>query len=84
MRSRFRQKLQLIGISKQFLDALDPTEQTFVKKWFTALTDTKYKVFYQELKIFLYEYRTYAPQIEKLTKCFNKIKRNLKETKHPK
>ena len=47
------------------------------------LTATKYKVFYQELKIFLYEYRTYT-QIEKITKCFNKIKRNLKKTKHPK
>ena len=50
-----------------------PIEQTFVKKWLTALTATKYKVFYQELKNFLYEYQTYA-QIEKNTKCFNKMK----------
>ena len=43
-----------------------------------ALTATKYNVFHQELKIFLYEYRAYT-QIEKLTKWFNMIKRNLKK-----
>ena len=73
-----------LEFSKQCLNALDPTEKTFVKKWFTALTDTKHKVFYQELKIFWYEYRTYTAQIEKNRKWFNKIKRNLKKPKHPK
>ena len=76
MRPRFRKK------NNRYLEAL-AIEQTFVKKWFKALRDTKYKKFYQELKIFFYEHRTYT-QIEKITKCFNKIKRNLKKTKHPK
>ena len=50
MRPRFSQK-------RRCLDAL-PTDQTFVKKWFEDLADTKYKVFYQELIIFLCDYPT--------------------------
>ena len=48
-----------------------------------ALTDTKYKVFSQKLKNFLYDYCTYT-RTEKITRYFNKIKRNLKKTKYPK
>ena len=59
MRPRFRQKNltnwnneTAVEEKKNGVQRHQPTEQTFVKKWFKALTDTKYKVFYQELKIF--------------------------------
>ena len=78
MRPRLRQKKKKNGVQRH-----QPTEQTFVKKWFKALTDTKSRYFNKNSKFFLHDYRTYT-QIEKVTKCFNKIKRNLKKIKHPK